>query len=94
MDSFADDTQMYCVFTCHKDVAVFQKERDKVVNCLYQVSSWMISNKLKLNCEKTQILLIGGPSKQLSDIPVSSLLVAGTEVQISEGRIRNLGSYF
>lgn len=51
---YADDTQLYLAFeTDDVNLAV-----DRVVNCLSEISCWMEQNDLKLNPEKTDILLI------------------------------------
>jgi len=53
----------------------------------------MIANKMKLNSEKTEIMLLG-TCKQLQEISLKSISVAGTEVPITKGPIHNLGATF
>ena len=51
---YADDTQHYLAFkTNYLNLAI-----DRVVSCVPEVSCWMGQNDLKLNPEKTDILLI------------------------------------
>lgn len=51
---YADDTQLYLAFeTDDVNLAV-----NRVVNCVSEISCWMEQNDLKLNPEKTDILLI------------------------------------
>ena len=60
---YADDTQLYCSF----DI----KSLDEVINlmsaCISDVRSWMIRNKLKINDDKTEFLLITSPCTKLTD---------------------------
>ncbi|KAF7234952.1 hypothetical protein EYD10_18178, partial [Varanus komodoensis] len=52
---YADDTQLYLSFSTNPGEAV------AVLNwCLAEVMGWMRANKLKLNPDKTEVLLVGG----------------------------------
>ncbi|KAF7249279.1 Peroxisome proliferator-activated receptor gamma coactivator 1-beta [Varanus komodoensis] len=52
---YADDTQLYLSFSTNPDEAV------AVLNwCLAEAMGWMRANKLKLNPDKTEVLLVGG----------------------------------
>ncbi|KAF7238972.1 Choline/ethanolaminephosphotransferase 1, partial [Varanus komodoensis] len=52
---YADDTQLYLLFSTNPGEAV------AVLNqCLAEVREWMRANKLKLNPDKTEVLLVGG----------------------------------
>ncbi|KAF7241901.1 putative RNA-directed DNA polymerase from transposon BS [Varanus komodoensis] len=52
---YADDTQLYLSFSTNPGEAV------AVLNwCLAEVREWMRANKLKLNPDKTEVLLVGG----------------------------------
>ena len=67
--SNADDTQLYLSFrplegTCEAEAL------DAMENCVTDVRSWMINDKLMLNDDKTEFLVIG-TSKQLSKVSVS-----------------------
>ena len=51
---YADDTQLYLAFkTNHLNLAI-----DRVLSCVSKISCWMERNDLKLNPDKTGILLI------------------------------------
>ena len=51
---YADDTQLYLAFkTNHMNLAI-----DRVVSCVSEISCWMKQNDLRLNPDKTDILLI------------------------------------
>ena len=60
--------------------------------CIRAVRAWMVVDKLKLNEEKTEFMLIG-THQQLSQVRTDSLLVAGTVVS-SVSEARNLGVWF
>jgi hypothetical protein len=65
---YADDTQIYCSFKINS--------LDEVLNsisaCIADIRSWMIVNKLKINDDKTEFLLVTSPhSKLTSDIQIS-----------------------
>ncbi|KAF7237674.1 Structural maintenance of chromosomes protein 1B [Varanus komodoensis] len=52
---YADDTQLYLSFSTNPGEAVAVLNR-----CLAEVMEWMRANKLKLNPDKTEVLLVGG----------------------------------
>ena len=70
---YADDTQLYLAIkpiTQHAvDMGVARLE-----GCLTDIYTWMSQNKLKLNAEKTEVLVLGTP-KQRAKIPVPSISV-------------------
>ncbi|KAF7249404.1 5-hydroxytryptamine receptor 4, partial [Varanus komodoensis] len=51
---YADDTQLYLSFSTNPGEAVAVLNR-----CLAEVMGWMRANKLKLNLDKTEVLLVG-----------------------------------
>ena len=52
---------------------------DAMENCIADVRSWIINEKLMLNDDKTEFLVIG-TSKQLSNVSVSSIRVGDVDV--------------
>ncbi|KAF7236044.1 putative RNA-directed DNA polymerase from transposon BS [Varanus komodoensis] len=52
---YTDDTQLYLLFSTNPGEAVAVLNR-----CLAEVMGWMRANKLKLNPDKTEVLLVGG----------------------------------
>ena len=89
--SYADDTQLYLSFrplesTCEAEAL------DAMDKCIVDVRSWMINDKLMLNDDKTELLVIG-TSKQLSKVSVSSIRVGDVDV-IPVYSAKNLGSWF
>ena len=89
--SYADDTQLYLSFrplerTCEAEAL------DAMEKCITDVRSWMINDKLMLNDDKTEFLVIG-TSKQLSKVSVSRIWVGDVDV-IPVYSAKNLGSWF
>ena len=82
--SFADDTQLHssCPPDQLKDTVLDMEE------CISNVKDWMLRNKLKINDDKTEILLIH--PKHLSNFQVSSLSVGNSEISFTK-EVRNLG---
>ena len=89
--SYADDTQLYLSFRplegpCEAEAL------DTMEKCIADVRLWKINDKLMLNDDKTEFLVIG-TSKQLSEVSVSSFTVS--EVDVSPVySAKNLGSWF
>ena len=80
--SYADDIQFYLAF----------KPDSSMERCIRAVRAWMIIDKLKLNEEKNEFMLIG-TQQQLVKIRSDSLLVGETHVPpVNEAR--NLGVWF
>ena len=65
---YADDTQLYCTFELESFDQVFSSIR----TCISDIRSWMIKNKLKINDDKTELLIITSPhSKFATDLQLS-----------------------
>jgi hypothetical protein len=65
----------------------------KVENCLIDIQSWPTINFLEGHPVKTEIQVLGTPQR-IKAIGITSLSVAGVEVNIAEGSVRNLGVHF
>ena len=91
---YADDTQLYLaikpITQQAVDIGVARLE-----SCLTDIytGTWMSQNKLKLNADKTEVLVLGTP-KQRAKISVPSISVYGEIVKILNIPIGNLGSVF
>ena len=69
---YADDSQLYVSFASGDSAAAL----NGLQSCLASAQSWMSTNKLKLNPDKTEFLLIGNErqrSKYLSMCPIELL---------------------
>jgi hypothetical protein len=88
---YADDTQIYFSFdldSCDEyDAAVM-----KIEACLQDIKSWMLQNKLKLNDDKTELLMISSSRNhhKLSGNPIN---IGDCEVFPSKSA-KNLGVIF
>ncbi len=85
---YADDTQLYLSF----DPSEAQSALTRLNNCLSDIRDWMAANFLKLNDDKTELVLIGHP-KRLSKIHDFELSIGNIRVKPS-ACARNLGVYF
>lgn len=88
---YADDTQLYFSF-CPDS----QESQDRAItameNCVRDVRSWMISNKLMINDSKTELMVIGS-RQQLSKINIQCIKIGESDI-IPVHTVRNLGSWF
>ena len=74
---YADDTQLYCSFKLHDQAASVQA----VESCLNDIDAWMLANMLKLNRDKTELLVIG--PKHKVNPPIKGIHVAGEYIEVS-----------
>ena len=65
---YADDTQIYCAFKINS----LDEILDSIGACIADIRSWMVMNKLKINDDKTEFLLITSPHAKITrDIQIS-----------------------
>ena len=83
---YADDTQLYI------PVRDSNEATSTATACVEEMSAWMSANKLKLNSDKTDIVVFG-TNKSLSDIELSKLSIDGCDITISNC-VKNLGCFF
>jgi len=55
---YADDIQFYLTFNLNEHCNSFPAAQREVEDCIYEVQSWLSSNFLKLNNDKTEILIL------------------------------------
>ena len=84
--SFADDTQLESSSTPSQIISSIERTQ----LCINDIKSWMSENKLKLNDDKTEALLISSKSTKFTDPKPSSLLVGSSQISFSCSA-RNLG---
>ena len=85
--SFSDDNQLYITGPASEISSLVSSTQ----SCISQLKSWMTVNKLKLNEDKTEMILISSPKSNLT-LP-SSVDLNGCSVTISSS-VRNLGVTF
>ena len=85
--SFSDDNQLYITGPASEISSLVSSTQ----SCISQLKSWMTVNKLKLNEDKTEMILISSPKSNLT-LP-SSVDLNGCSVTISSS-VRNLDVTF
>ncbi|KAL8596982.1 hypothetical protein ACOMHN_054713 [Nucella lapillus] len=86
---FADDTELYHSF--HPDDASMLEAVSAMENCCAEVKSWMSTNRLKLNDEKTEVLVCCSKCS-LEKTTVSAVQVGDASIAPS-ACVRNLGLF-
>ncbi|KAF7251321.1 MAP3K7 C-terminal-like protein [Varanus komodoensis] len=79
---YTDDTQLYLSFSTNPGETVAVLNR-----CLAEVMGWMRANKLKLNPDKTEVLLVGGSDFEMRDL---GLVLNGVALPLRD-RVLSLG---
>ena len=88
---YADDTQLYTSFNpADPDSEVHARTRMEA--CIAEMKTWMICNKLQLNDDKSEFLIIAS-RHQMSKIQCHSLHI-GNYVINAKPSVRNLGVQF
>ena len=88
--SYADDTQIYLSFKLDSTAG----EQDPIAalqDCITDIRSWMIADRLKLNDDKTEFTIIGTRA-QLDKVNVSEIVVGQAKVP-AVTIVRNLGTW-
>ena len=84
---FADDTQLYKSF--HPDGASMDLAVKDVEECCRNIKTWMTQNRLKLNDEKTEVILCGSETSR-QKVSLDSIQVGSSQIEISTV-VRDLG---
>ena len=84
---YADDCQIYFSLDSVSSVTTTRIEA-----CLQDIGTWMSLNKLKLNGDKTELLVIGSGNLSASQLP-SFTAIGGSVIQLSHS-VRNIGVIF
>jgi hypothetical protein len=84
--SFADDTQLYD--SCPSDQ--IHSTVQTIQTCITDVKQWMTNNKLKLNEDKTEALLLRKKTANYPGVLPSSIQVCSADISFSH-HARNLG---
>ena len=86
---YADDTQLYITLTPTN----FSRSIQKLKNCLSDIQNFMSANKLKLNPEKTEFILIGSKNNRKQLLPHFPINILGNQVSPAQS-VRNLRVVF
>ena len=87
---YADDTQLYMSFSPTPECATLSIQQ--IEGCVQEIQSWMLTNMLELNGDKTELLLVGTP-KQCAKLPNLLINIGNTAIKPSD-KVRNLGAVF
>ena len=86
---YADDTQLYITLS----PANFSHSIQKLKNCLNDIQNFMFTNKLKLNPDKTEFILIGSQKNHKPRHPHFPINILGNQVSPAQS-VMNLGAVF
>ena len=86
---YSDDTQLYITLSPTNFFYCIQKLK----NCLNDIQNCMFANKLKLNPEKTQFILIGSKNNRKQLLPHFPINILFNQVSPAQ-TVRNLGVVF
>ncbi len=90
---YADDTQLYLKFKLN-DPNGLQNSITKLEACISDVSKWMKTNKLKLNPNKTEFLLVAPPRHMNGILEGNPSISVGDSTIVPTKSVRNLGAIF
>ena len=86
---YADDTRVHNSF----NTSSFKKSTQNVQNSLVSVQHWMYKNKLKLNPDKTEFLLIGNKCHRKNFTSTFPIDILGNQIS-PKPTARNMGVLF
>ena len=89
---YADDTQVY-FSVCPTTQEGVDQAASKIEDCVNKIQTWMSQNFLKLNADKTEVIVFGFRT-QLSKFHLPSITIAGVNVPVQNNPVRNLGVFF
>ena len=84
---FADDSQLIKKFA--PDPEIVKSVLQNLEACCAEIKNWMLKNRLKLNEEKTEAIVLG-PRERIKSINLNSIKVGEATIQIVN-KVRNLG---
>ena len=88
---YADDGQLYSRFTL-KHVPSLYEARDRLQVCAAEVRNWMVQNKLKVNDEKTEFLIITPKTFQTKLRELNITIRVGNADITPRSCVRDLGA--
>ena len=88
---YADDTQLYLPFDLSSPESL-NAALEKMENCIGDIRAWMLQNKLQLNSDKTEFLIITPPRHALK-FNMPNLKIGSCKIE-PVAHARNLGVIF
>ena len=87
---YADDTQLYVSFSPNISTGPFEAVT-AIQHCVDDIRNWMTNDKLFLNDDKTEFLMIG-TKQQLAKVNIDHILIGGCVIR-PKGVVKNLGTW-
>ena len=87
---YADDTQLYIMFKPTMENLVLSVSTLQM--CIKEIQDWMLANKLKLNDDKSEVMLLG-TRQQLAKLDMDQFKIGECNITVSSSA-RNLGVMF
>ena len=87
---YADNTQLYVFFSPNKNTGQYEAV-NAIQHCVDDIRNWMTNDKLLLNDDKTEFLMIG-TKQQLAKVNIDHILI-GDSVIRPKGVVKNLGTW-
>ena len=85
---YADDTQLYVSFKVGDAVDLLEAQR-RIEMCIAEIKAWMVMFMLKLNDDKTELVIIAPPYfVHHNKVPLSSVQVGDSEISTSKCRTK------
>ena len=82
---YADDSQLYLSFRLSSEASALSN----LEKCVNEIRGWMYTNKLKLNDNKSEFVVLGSRA-QVNKTSLGSVVVGNDAVQFSD-KVKNLG---
>ena len=87
---YADDSQLYVIFKTSSQMDMISSQ-SALLACVNEMDSWMVANKLKRNCDKSEPIIFSSPYKERPDL---TSLTIREEVINTSCKVRNIGVVF
>jgi len=87
---YADDSQLYISFST-SSMSQLDRAKGTLEACVNEIDKWRLLNSLKMNGDKTEIILISSAFRPRPSI--DSVCIAGHEILLS-AKARNIGVFF
>ena len=87
---YADDTQLYIIFSCDDSVDL-TTTISRIESCLVDITNRMTTNKLELNNDKTELLILHSRFRLPPRLPSIKI---GTDIIKPTNKARNIGVIF
>ena len=87
---YADDMQLYVSFSPNKGIGQFEAVT-AIQHCVDAIRNWMTNDKLLLNDDKTEFLIIG-TKQQLGKVNIDHIIIGGSVIR-PKGVVKNLGAW-